>query len=280
MDWHKNRQRALRYVGSKIRLVPKIAVQLKATGADTLIDVFGGSGAVVMNAGFEKRVFNDRCSEVVNFFRVLSDPRARLALLKRLRRMPMSREFFAEFQKINMGGGADPITRAIALFYVSSFAFGGKVRFGGFVASMQDARNGIKEINRYFSVLRKLGQVARFWQNTVIEHLDFERLIHVYGRRPGNVLYCDPPYHGTERYYTERFHQEDHARLACALNACSSPVVLSYYASAELDRHYPETAGWRRVEIMTTKNSMGRGTSKRFHRSGRTVTELLLCRGV
>lgn len=52
-------RRCLRYVGSKIRLSGRLKELLQETGADALVDVFGGSGAVVMNAGFEKRVYND-----------------------------------------------------------------------------------------------------------------------------------------------------------------------------------------------------------------------------
>ena len=46
----------VRYVGAKHRLAPEIAKRLQGTGRTCLVDVFGGSGAVVMNAGFKKRV--------------------------------------------------------------------------------------------------------------------------------------------------------------------------------------------------------------------------------
>lgn len=273
MNWHHDRRRLLRYVGSKIRIVPEIAKRLQATGMDCLVDVFGGSGAVTMNSGFTKRVYNDADSSVVNFFRVIADPTARRWLFAKLRALPMSRELFYEMQLVHRAGSADVVTRAAALFYVSSFAYGGKVHHGGFAASTNEER-GVKEINRYRNILRDLVKVGEFWKGTVIEQQDFEPLITSYGKRPGVVLYCDPPYFGTERYYEKEFSAGDHVRLATVLNASKSPAIVSYHATPEILQLYPEATGWRHVPLLATKNSMGRESSKE------KVMETLICRGI
>jgi DNA adenine methylase len=64
----------IRYLGSKNRMAPLIAERLHATGRDTLVDVFGGSAAVTLNTGFQKRIYNDIDGDLVNLFRVLADP--------------------------------------------------------------------------------------------------------------------------------------------------------------------------------------------------------------
>lgn len=273
MNWHHRRLRCLRYVGSKMRIVPRIAEHLRSSKRDCLVDVFGGSGAVIMNAGFSKRIYNDYSGELVNFFRVLADPGLRIQLFRTLKRLPMSRTLFNEYQCIRRGTtDPGPVEKAVALFYVSSFAFGGKLTNGGFAASTAD-RDKIKEISRYAGILRELSRVGDFWKNTAIEQQDFAACIDGYGWRANTVLYCDPPYFGTEGYYKGQFAKKDHQRLADTLNACTAPAVVSYYPHPDIDALYPADAGWHRIVIETTKNSMGRSDKKQHGR------EWLLCRG-
>ncbi len=265
--------RALRYIGSKIRLMVKLRPILQAQGGSFLCDVFGGSGAVVMGAGFDKRIYNDLDGDVVHFFRVLSCPVKSAAMFRMLRRLPMSRELFDEGNAAYVAGGKSfealgEIERAVVFFYRSAFAFGGKMRNGGFAATVSD-RNGCKEIKRYRSVLRRMGELRQFWQGTVIEKLDFEECIKGYGKRKGALLFCDPPYFGTERYYSEAFSLDDHARLAAALHAVPARVVLTYYDTPEIRELYPES-GWEFIRLDAVKNSMKAAGSKE------TVKELVI----
>jgi DNA adenine methylase len=251
--------RALRYVGSKIRLMGKLRPILKGMNAGFLVDVFGGSGAVTMGAGFSKRVFNDLDGDVVNFFRVLADPAQAQDLYRRLKRLPMSRQMFEELSAGYGEGGKSfeamaPAERAAAFFYRSSFAFGGKIRSGGFAASVNEP-TGVKEIRRYRGVLRSMSALREFWQGTVIEHQDFEEIIAGYGKRRDGLLFCDPPYFGKERYYTKDFTMADHARLAKALVAVPCGAVVTYYATPEIELLYPQPQ-WEHHLIEATKNSM------------------------
>jgi len=128
-SWHTNRLRALRYIGSKIRVAPKIAEKLHATGADKLIDVFGGSGAVIMNAGFDRRVYNDIDEDVVSFFRCLQCDTSRRELLRKLKAVPMSRAIFNELYDYYRAhnhtfAGMSLADRAYACYYQSAYSFG------------------------------------------------------------------------------------------------------------------------------------------------------------
>lgn len=251
--------RALRYVGSKIRLMPKLRPILKGMGASFIVDIFGGSGAVTMGAGFTKRVFNDLDSDVVNFFRVLADPVMSVQMFRGLRRLPMAREMFDGLTSDYATGEKSfdmmaPVPRAVAFFYRSSFAFGGKIRNGGFAASMNET-DQVKEIRRYRNVLRTMSRLKEFWQGTVIENQDFETIITGYGKRDGALLFADPPYFGKERYYTKDFSMEDHARLATALTRVPAAVVVTYYATPEIELLYPPDV-WEHHLIEATKNSM------------------------
>lgn len=277
-NWHHHRLRCIRYVGSKIRIVPWISEHLHSTGAGAIVDVFGGSGAVVMNAGFSKRVYNDLDDDLVHFFRTLAAPAQRPKLIRYLRSLPMSRSIFRKWLDVyaargrSFAGVEDPIERAAAIFYLSSFCYGGKIKNGGFAASLSDA-NQCKEISRYRSVLRQLADVGQFWRGTVIENLHFSECITAYCRRPGVILYCDPPYMGTEYYYSTAFSKADHVFLAEQLSSAPCRVAVSYYDHPTIRELYRPEDGWRYHEKSTVKNSQGKARNRAPKQQ---VTELLL----
>lgn len=70
-------------------------------------------------------------------------------------------------------------------------------------------------------------EVQERLKNVVIENKDFESLIRVYDR-PGALLYLDPPYHGTEKYYETDFTHDDHTRLKTVLKGIKGKFILSY----------------------------------------------------
>ncbi|WP_373845439.1 DNA adenine methylase, partial [Clostridium sp.] len=61
----------------------------------------------------------------------------------------------------------------------------------------------------------------------VIENKDFQDLLKVYDKEEG-LIYLDPPYYGTERYYQVQFSKEDHMRLFECLKKVKGKFILSY----------------------------------------------------
>ena len=246
------------YIGGKHRLAREIAARLHLPGVDTLVDVFGGSAAVTLNAGFTKRVYNDRNADIVNVFRCLAD-RGRCADLHRmLRRMPPSRALFEECKRPMTG---TDVERAALTFYAQMFSFGGKSTDGGFSVSIGD-RYGVKEVVRYRNMLRRLSSFTTFFSETVLENLDYQEIIAAYGQKDNVVLFCDPPYVSTEYYYAgARFAQWDHWNLAQILNGAKSHVVLTYYETPTLREYYPLDR-WNWEAVTATKNSQFRSGHK------------------
>lgn len=220
----------------------------------------------MLNADFAKRVYNDGDSDFVEFFRTIRDDEQRRRLLKYLRNKPMAREEFDLLTTQYVENGLsfsfleDPAVRAAAVFYRSSFCFGGKIRDGGFAVSAGDRRQ-VKELGGYRSRLRDLAAVAQGMRDVVLENQPFDRLIQNYGKRRGVVLYCDPPYFGCERYYSEKFRKEDHARLAELLTEVPAAAVVSYYSFSEMDELYPEEL-WEKRQFASTKNRQDGGPMK------------------
>ena len=56
---------------------------------------------------------------------------------------------------------------------------------------------------------------------------NFGYIINRYDRE-GTLFYLDPPYYGTESYYTEKFQKEDHERLKGLLDNIKGKFILSY----------------------------------------------------
>jgi len=264
------------YIGGKCRVAAQIGGVLRSTGAELLVDVFGGSGSVTMRAGFEKRVYNDAAGDLVNLFRVLADRRRRVEFLRLAQWLPTSRRLFDGWRREYVRGGlsletiADPVERAVAMLYLCMHSFGGKVRSGGFPVSTGE-RIHVKEVCRWRSFLRQLVAFSEFWRDTVIECLPFDDLISLYGWRDGAVLYCDPPYFGTEDYYSRRFSRADHVFLAHLLLEVPAAAAVSYYDCPEVRDLYP-VKSWDYVEFRATRN-----TANRFSGHQKPVeTELLL----
>ncbi len=255
------------YIGGKHRISMKIGEFLHATGADTLVDVFGGSGAVVLNAGFQKRIYNDADGDLVNLMSVIADPEWRSRLFDLIRSTPASRKIFEAHRDDYIAHGfsfahiTDSAKRAFRTFYRSQFAYGGKMRTGGFCLSCSD-RKDIKELGRYRNSIGRLEALAEFWNNTALECLDFTECISVYGRRKNIVLFVDPPYVGTENYYSLEMHPSQHVFLAHQLRTCKASVVCTYYDNPLIRELYPEES-WTWNPVQATKNSQRKGAEKK-----------------
>jgi DNA adenine methylase len=264
------------YIGGKHRIVGRISERLHRYGRDTLVDVFGGSGAVTFNAGFQKRIYNDLSDDLVNMMRCIANPLTRRMFIASVRWSPPSRSLFlSDYEKFVAGCMsfrliADPIERARATFYRAQFCFGGKMRSGGFSVSAH-GRSSIKEVFRYRNALRKFSAISELLRGTVIDHMHYQDCIAVYGKMRDVVLYVDPPYDGTENYYCCEFGYADHTFLASALANSPAPAVVSYYDTPLVRSLYPESL-WEYQEVETTKNTQGYRTKKQ------RVQELIISR--
>jgi DNA adenine methylase len=264
----------LRLIGAKHRIARQIVPLLveAAAGRDCLVEVFGGSASVMLTAGdaFGKRVYNDLDGDLVNFFRVLADPVRRDELLGRLEQLPPSRQIFDEDHREYLAGGlsfrrlTDAVERARATFYRNAYCYGGKMRNGGFVVSLND-RGGVKEEKRYRRIVSRLEAFSAYFRHTVLEHLHYGDLLQVYGGRANVVLYVDPPYVGSEHYYSVPFRPEEHVFLAQQLAALPAPAVVSYYDHPLLHQLYPrERWTWHTIE--TVKNAQAGAQGKQIVR--------------
>jgi len=248
----------LGYIGSKNRIAKHIISHLSATRKQCLVDVFGGSAAITILSEFPKRVYNDVNGDLVNLFRVMADDDMRYRLLRKLKWTPMSREVFERnYKEFFLPGDnsfrliENEIDRAHATFYRMKFCFAGNYFDGGFAVSPNN-RGNIKELYSYQNTLRTFSKIGRIFKNTLIEHMDFQKIISLYGNKDDCVLFVDPPYF-SKNYYVHSMTAVHHEFLASALLDCKAPVVCTFYDCKELRDLYGEDC-WRYETVKASKN--------------------------
>jgi DNA adenine methylase len=92
-------------------------------------------------------------------------------------------------------------------------------------------------------------------------------LVTSYGRHPGVLLYCDPPYlaatrtgrdRGTPAYRHDMPSEDEHRTLADALHRCQAAVAVSGYPHPLYDDELYPPARWHRVDLPAhTGNATG-----------------------
>jgi DNA adenine methylase len=266
------------WFGSKRAIAPAIVEQLGPHHA--YWEVFCGSMAVLMGKpACRMETVNDLHGDLVNLSRVLQHDRLGPALYRRLRRTLAAQDELlrsrrklkalppAEFDQLSpdrayhyfinswlsmngtagsLGSGDSPEGKGSRRGIARRFSAEGgapAVRFASAVDSIPSWR---RRLRRVF-VLRGCG----------IE------LCEKIEDREGVVIYADPPYLVKGEKYVHDFSEEDHERLAVALNRFKKTrVVVSYYEAPQLGDLY---TGWTKVSVDVQKflaNPNGKGKQK------------------
>lgn len=238
------------WVGGKSQLLWLIH-KLAPPNYSRFIDVFGGSGTVILNRPIKRgcmEVYNDFNGDLTNLFCCVKN--RTMALLLELGFLPLntrddfnvlyrffSKEEFTDdylneelelTEKYLPPPEADTIRRlmleraprgdvrrAADYFKLIRYSFsGGAKSFAGKPC----------DIRRFFHLV---WECARRLADVIIENKDCVDLIRQYDRDDA-FFYCDPPYYEAEDCYAVGFPKKDHKRLHDALLNCSGYVMVSY----------------------------------------------------
>ena len=230
------------WIGGKSLLAKKI----KAVFPESFrryIEVFGGGASVLFSEDKHApiEVYNDANGQLVNLFRCIKYHPEELQ--KEIRFYLNSREMFGNIRKRLECPGFTDIQRA-AMFYVTV-----KTSFG---ADTDTFGCSVKRIDT-----SGFEAVAKRLERVVIEHKDFEALIKQYDRTDA-LFYCDPPYHTTEKHYSEKFTEADHYRLNTVLTALKGHFILSYNDDDFIRELYKDF----NIEAVSRQNNMSYGAFK------------------
>jgi len=230
------------WIGGKSLLAKKITAEFP-NDFGRYIEVFGGGASVLFSS--EKHapveVYNDANGELVNLFRCLKYHREELQ--KEIRFYLNSREMFGDIRKRLDCPGFTDIQRAAMFFVLIKTSYG---------ADADTFGCSVKNINT-----NCFEKVAKRLERVVIEHKDFEKLIAQYDR-PDALFYCDPPYHSTERHYSERFSEADHYRLNGVLTELKGRFILSYNDDDFVRKLYKNFS----IKAVSRQNNLSSGQFK------------------
>lgn len=203
----------IKRVGGKKQLREKI-VQRFPEKFNAYVEVFGGAGWVLFykDKYAKKEVYNDIDGDLVNLFRCIKyHP---VELKKQLDYTLISRENFLLARERMKNDGYTDIQRAAMFYELVKNAYGSGDSFGC------QTTNIVSNIDLIDAVYRRLSRV-------VVEHKNFDNLIKIYDRKD-TLFYLDPPYYGTEHYYSSQFGEEEHIALRDILKCIKGKFVLSY----------------------------------------------------
>jgi len=243
-------------MGGKSRIAKRLARLLPEHLC--YVEVFAGAANLLFAKPESKvEVLNDINSELTNIFRVVRyHPRE---FTRELILVSQARTIFADYRR---QPGLTDIQKAARSFFIMKAAFGGK---GG----TSHPAFGYGTTGRAHFCRASFAAVRRCHKRldaVYIENLDFADCIRRYDR-PHTVFYCDPPYLETGGY-KERFHPDDHNRLAKILHSIKGKFLLTINNHPEIRSLYKDNP---RLKVKV-KYSVSRDKSSK----ARERTELVI----
>lgn len=216
---------------------------------DRYIEVFGGAGWVLFykDKHAELEIFNDYNDNLINLYRCVKFHCGELQ--RELDYMLISRkQFFDAKNQLNSSGLTD-IQRAARYFLLIKLSFGANKK--SFGTNRKNLHNSVETLQA----------VSKRLKSVVIENRDFESIIKTYDRANA-LLYLDPPYYETEKYYDGLFTEKDHLRLFNCLENIKGKFILSYNDCDFIRDLYKE---YEIIEVSRNHNLKAKTESSRYN---------------
>ena len=180
---------------------------------DVAVDVFGGSGKVLLNIPEEwkkVKVYNDIHKDLYTTFKVLQDSDKRARLTKKLH---LAFPHEAIFRELKESDPTDDVEIAFKTIYLHTYSFAGNgVTFKRFY---KKANVPLLRTETFFHI--------RKW---VVENMDFKKILKRYNRERV-LLYLDPPYLRGGQIYKYRFTMDQFRDLKNMLNEHKGSYLLN-----------------------------------------------------
>jgi DNA adenine methylase len=217
---------------------------------NSYVEVFGGSGAVLLKKQMSKKeVYNDFNENLTNFFEVIRSDTD--AFIHHFDFLMHNEVLHNKFQREPLPKGNN-LEWAIRYFYLIVNSFNGQVDASFNYTTHVTNKNTLAFKNKK----RKLLNVARRFKNVEIRNRDFEHIIETYDNHD-TLFYIDPPYYGKEDYYNhsagELFNIDDHKRLRDTLEDIKGKALVSYYGTPEIMELYKD---WQHDIYRATRHSL------------------------
>ena len=238
--------------GIKNKLVQSITAAASPQPYARWVEPFAGSGVVAFNQAPAVALLADLNPHIINFYKGLQRERysrtqikkfltqegARLAATQGAHYYELRARFNANF---------DPLD----FLFLNRSCFNGIIRFnrsGGFNVPFckkpeRFSKSYVTKICNQAAATATIIKAGEFefkcqnWRATLAE------------RRPGDFIYCDPPYNGRNNTYHDNWNENDEAELAEQLAASSNKfMVSSWYADKYKENPSMKTV-WKKFNI-------------------------------
>ena len=203
----------IQYPGGKFYMLPDIIEILRNSGKKTIIDVFGGSGKILLNTDARVKIYNDLNADVVDFFEEVKNNKD--AVLEKLKYTINSRELFNRYKEKT----EDRTENVFRFFYRNMLSFNG---MGG-CYSYSSIRNKSTAIFRMKEGIDACYNEIKSW---TIERLDFRGLIKRYDS-DNSFFYLDPPYHNINGLYEYELIDNDYIKMKGLLDRIKGKYLLN-----------------------------------------------------
>ncbi|MGP6220960.1 DNA adenine methylase [Caldiplasma sukawensis] len=236
------------YPGGKYYMLPDILKIINNAKKTTLVDVFGGSGKVLMNADARIKVYNDLNADLVNFFEEVRNNRNKV--IEKLDYVLNSRELFLKYKERT----EDPIENAFRYIYRNILSFNGQ----GKSYSYSTKRNKSLKLLKAGDIISSLYEEIRLW---TIERLDFRDLIKRYDSER-TFFYLDPPYHNIKGLYEYEMEDSDFIDLRDILGQINGKYLLNINDDEFIQKIFG-TSNLKREYVNYGTNGRLRGKTRR-----------------
>lgn len=202
------------WIGGKSKLAKEIIALMPEH--KTYIEVFGGALSVFYQKQPSKvEVVNDINDDLINLHLCIKNrPQS---LMNYLNTMIPSRKIFYMIKNKEILPGND-IERAAFFYYLICNSFGSDTKW---IAA--------SKTRRPTKLIRNFDKHSQRLKNTFIECKNYDYILKHYDYEDA-LFYLDPPYVGTEKYYTTNFgfNEKDHEKLFNLLKSIKGKFILSY----------------------------------------------------
>lgn len=267
--------------GIKTKLVPWIMDVVKLSNSTgRWIEPFLGTGVVGFNARFNTAILNDSNPHIINFYKAIQSgvitPQTVKGFLEveGQKLAQADNDGYAHYREVR-----DRFNRDFAeldFLFLSRAGFNGMMRFGSKKGNWNIPF--CKKPNRFAQAYttKIVNQVATT-QKVISSHWQFENkqfseIIPL--AQEGDIIYCDPPYHGRHVDYYNGWTDQDEELLFNQLSQTRAKFILSTWHHNEWRKNEMVDRFWSRFNIVTKDHFYHTGGSIENRKS---VVEALVC---